>query len=188
MKMKTTLQITLALTLAVGLGGEARGATTNVHFGSFYFSPSVVHINVGDTVQWVYDDGFSHTVTGTGSEPLCGSVGTSGCFKTFLAAGSYPYVCVPHGGFGMTGLVVVASAPVPATPAVLTNMMVLPEGYSQFKVISTAQRTNLVQASTNLGASNWTTISTVVPATNSFVVTDSNAPAFELRFYRVVQP
>lgn len=43
-------------------------------------------------------------------------------------------------------------------------------------------------SSTNLAVSNWTTISTVVPATNSFIVTDSNAPAFQLRFYRVVQP
>ena len=87
----------------------------------------------------------------------------------------------------MTGLVVVA-APPPARPARLTNMTLLPDGLARFDVFSTAQRTNLVQASTNLASSNWTTISTVIPATTNFVVTDSNAPAFQLRFYRVVQP
>jgi len=172
----------------IGVAPYAKAATNEVHFGSFYFNPPVVNINEGDTIKWVYDSGSLHTITGPAAEPLCGSVGTSGCSWTFSTAGSYPYICVPHAGFGMTGLVNVAAAPVQVTPALLTNMTVLPNGLSQFEVFSTAQRTNLVQASTNLALSNWTTISTVVPATTSFVVTDSNAPAFQLRFYRVVQP
>src|SRR5437773_1591152 len=45
--------------------------TTNVTYGSFFFVPRVVSINAGDTVVWT--NGFgSHTVLGTGSDPICG--------------------------------------------------------------------------------------------------------------------
>lgn len=191
--MNTKLLKTSLLAAAIGLAG-AHGilaATKTVTFDAFYFNPSTVNIKAGDTVIWSNAGVGSHTVTGTGADPICGSgsVGT-GCSHTFTTPGNYPYVCaVPgHTSFGMTGLVVVTAAPPPATPALLTNMTVLPNGLSQFDVFSTAQRTNLVQATTNLASSNWTTISTVVPATTNFTVTDSNAPAFQLRFYRVVQP
>jgi plastocyanin len=167
----------------------AFAATNFVSFGSFFFNPSTVNIKAGDTVVW--SGSGTHTVTGTGADTICGSgsVG-SGCSHTFNTPGNFPYVCVVPGHIasGMTGLVVVAAAPPPATPARLTNMTLLPNGLARFDVFSTAQRTNLVQASTNLASSNWTTISTVVPATTNFIVTDSNAPAFQLRFYRVVQP
>jgi hypothetical protein len=55
-------------------------------------------------------------------------------------------------------------------------------------VRSTANRTNLVQASTNLATSHWTAVASIVPSNTTFTVTDSNAPQFRLRFYRVVQP
>jgi len=181
------------ITGAVLLGGTSIGlaATNTVMFGAFFFSPSTVNINAGDTVVWSAASLGSHTITGTGADPICGTglVGT-GCSHTFSTPGNYPYICTVtgHAGAGMTGLVTVAAAPLPATPALLTNMIVLPNGSSQFDVFSTAQRTNLVQASTNLTASNWTTISTVIPASTNFTVIDSNAPLFQLRFYRVVQP
>lgn len=166
---------------------DAWSATNVVVYNNYSFSPNPVTNNVGDTVQWVYGGGVGHTVDSS-VEEFCGPVGTTGCFKTFMTPGNYPYYCSPHLAFGMTGLVVVVAAPTPATPALLTNMTVLSNGLAQFQVMSTADRTNLVQATTNIAMTNWTTISTVVPATNSFVVTDSNAPSFQLRFYRVVQP
>ncbi len=165
-------------------------ATTNVLFGGtngFAFRPVVVNITQGDTVNWT-DAGtvHNHTVTGPPSDPLCGGAFVTSCSWTFTNAGSFAYQCNTH--LGMTGLVVVAAAPVPIVPAVLTNLTVLSNGQAQFQVFSTAQRTNHVQATTNVASSNWLTISTVVPTTNSFLVTDSNAPGFQLRFYRVVQP
>lgn len=170
----------------------SRAATTNVAYGGtqLTFRPAVVTIKQGDTVIWTQASGGlnNHTVTGPPSDPLCGGGFVTSCSWTFTNAGSFAYQCNTHLISGMTGLVVVASAPVPVVPAVLTNMTVLPNGQAQFKVLSTALHTNRVQASTNLALSNWTTISTVFPTTNSFIVTDSNAPGFELRFYRVVQP
>jgi plastocyanin len=192
MKMKRYSKLILALAI-LGFAGYTRSATTNVLLGNYFFNPKDLTITAGDTVVWTNASIDSHTVTGTGSDPICGA-GTVGsaCSHTFNTPGTYPYICTSgsgsHAAFGMTGVVRVVSAPVPTTPALLTNMAVLPGGYSRFDVFSTAMRTNLVQASTNLALSNWTTISTVVPPTNSFTVTDSNAPGFELRFYRVVQP
>lgn len=191
--MNSTLLKTSLLLATIGFAGVHGGlaATNTVLFGNFFFNPSTVNIKVGDTVVWSAQSAGTHTITGTGADPICGAgtVGT-GCSHTFNTPGSYPYVCTVfgHASSGMTGLVVVAAAPPPATPALLTNITVLSNGMSRFQVFSTAQRTNLVQATTNLASSNWTTISTVVPATTNFTVTDSNAPAFQLRFYRVVQP
>ena len=166
-------------------------ATTNVSFGSFFFSPKVVTISPGDTIVWTLGAGqaATHTVTGTGSDALCGSgVVGSGCQHTFSSAGSFPYICATpgHAGLGMTGLVQVVSPP-PA-PALLTNFIRLPNGQFQFTVSTTANHTNVVQASTDLKSSNWIPIGTVVPGSKSFVFTDSNAPSFGLRFYRVVEP
>ncbi len=50
---------------------------------------------------------------------------------------------------------------------------------------ATPGKTNLVQISTDL--SNWASISTNIPATNTFTVTDPSATNANRRFYRVVQ-
>jgi plastocyanin len=189
---KTLLKLKLIVSCLLFANLPAAFAATNtVTFGSFFFNPSTVNIQAGDTVVWTASSPGTHTVTGTGADPICGPGGVgAGCSHIFNTPGSYPYICTVfgHASSGMTGLVVVAAAPTPATPALLTNMTMLPNGLSRFDVFSTAQRTNLVQATTNLASSNWTTISTVVTATTNFTVTDSNAPGFQLRFYRVVQP
>ena len=86
----------------------------------------------------------------------------------------------------MTGLVQVVSSSAPA-PALLTNLVRLPDGQFQFTVSTTANHTNVVQAATDLKASNWVSIGTLVPGSKNFVYTDTNAPGFSLRFYRVVE-
>ena len=68
------------------------------------------------------------------------------------------------------------------TPVGLTN------GAFQFKVTSaTPGTTNYVQATTNLTAPDWLTLSTNVPATNFFNVTDFGAGTNQQRLYRVLQ-
>lgn len=164
-------------------------ATNQVQFGgALTFRPAVITINQGDTVIWT-DTGtiHNHTVTGPPSDPLCGGAIVTSCQWTFTNAGDFAYQCDTHAAFGMTGMVHVVAAPV-IVPAVLTNLTLLGGGEAQFTVNSKASQTNLIQASTNLADTNWTTISTVFTNTDSFIVTDSNAPNFQLRFYRVVKP
>jgi hypothetical protein len=136
------------------------------------------------------NNGGTHTVTGSGSDVICGSgtIATS-CSHTFNAAGDYPYACLFHGGspFFMTGIVHVASVALPAPP-VLTNAVVLTNKQFRFTVLTTASHTNVVRAYTNLSfPSNWVVVATVVPTSNSFTFTDSNAPNFGIRIYRVVE-
>ncbi len=104
------------------LGGAlaAKAAATNVLMSGFSFTPVVVNIKVGDTITWV-NQGGSHTASGTGSDPICGN-GTIAVSQsvTFNTAGSFPYRCNFHFGFGMTGLVVVATSGVAPTVSITT--------------------------------------------------------------------
>jgi len=165
----------------------ADAATTNITYGFFFFNPPVVTINVGDTILWTNGSG-AHTVFGTGSDPMCGGASLP-CAHTFSSPGSFNYECTvdSHASLGMTGTVIVTSLQV--TPATLTNAMRLADGQFQFTVITTANRTNIVQGSTNLSSpTNWTSLVTTVPTANTFTFTDTNAGTLRLRFYRVIEP
>lgn len=164
-----------------------KAATTNVTTSGFTFVPSVITINAGDTVIWTNLSGI-HSVTGEDpAEPLCGSNFPPSCTNTFLVPGSYAYHCIPHQSFGMTGVVNVLAPP--AVPAVLSQAQTLPSGELQFTIDSSANRTNVVEASTNAASpAAWSSIATLVPTNTPFLFIDSNASSFPLRFYRVVQP
>jgi len=166
----------------------AAAATNFVAFGGLNstFRPSAITINVGDTVIWT-NAGGPHTVTGSGTEPLCGGGQVSACTNTFLTPGSYAYVCNFHFLIGMTGLVEVVAAP--GEEVVLTNTTWLTNGFLTFTILNTANQTNVIQSSTNLeSTNNWVSIFTNVPETNRFDFTDTNASVSSMRFYRVMLP
>jgi plastocyanin len=168
------------------LSPGAFAASTNVSYGSYFFSPSTVTIHVGDTINWVGSG--SHTLDGTGSDPICGGAFLP-CSHTFNAAGTFPYECTltGHAAMGMVGTVVVTSLPI--TAARLTNAVHLTNGQFRFTVMTTANHTNIVQATTNLASStNWVALATTNPAASTFVFTDTNAPGLRFRFYRVIEP
>ncbi|MCI0743962.1 MAG: Ig-like domain-containing protein, partial [Verrucomicrobia subdivision 3 bacterium] len=93
----------------------ARSAQHSVVASGFSFVPPVININVGDTIVFSGGANF-HTVTGSSaSEAFCGSGLYTTCMVTFDVVGSFPYHCIPHRSFGMTGLVNVAGANLPPT-------------------------------------------------------------------------
>ena len=96
--------------LILACTGGTFAATNNVSFGSFFFRPSSITLAEGDTVIWTHTntDLVNHTVTGTGSEKICGSnLVPVSCSHTFPTAGTYPYLCTvdSHAAFGMIGMV-----------------------------------------------------------------------------------
>ena len=185
---KTAAVVSVATLSHFGSPLLASATTNYVAFGDYYFSPSVLTIHVGDTVIWTnVNTTLIHTVTGLSpSEPLCGNSDVNACTNTFSFAGDFLYQCNNHYFLGMTGAVQVL--PLPSSPAVLTNGT-WTNGNFVFKVLSTSNQTNIVQAATNLAAaSDWVSLNTNVPATNNFIFTDTNANQFPLRFYRVVSP
>ena len=72
----------------------------------------------------------------------------------------------------------------PTPPTVLASHFAR-DGSFVFTVgYAIADATNYVQVSTNLNSGPWQTIATIVPTTNSFTFTDSNAAQGGQRFYR----
>jgi hypothetical protein len=164
----------------------AKGAVTNVTYGFPFFNPKVVAIQAGDTVNWVNGPG-GHTLLGKGADPMCGGASLP-CSHTFNVPGSYAYECTvgSHAALGMTGLVVVAAAPL--TPPMLTNATMLPQGWLRFTVLSSGTSTNVIFASTNLvaPAGEWVPLGTNAAKTNKLIFTDTNAVDYARRFYRVL--
>ena len=95
--------------------------------GGFRFSPSDLTIRVGDTVQWSWSSS-GHTVTSgsdcSADDQFCspndancasGPLSNQGATysHTFTTAGTFPYFCTPHCGFGMVGTIVVEPAAAP---------------------------------------------------------------------------
>ena len=101
---------------AAFLAAPSDTATVHVGNGGFNFSPTPQTIAVGDTVHWVWTDGFNHSTTsGTCSGIICTSDGTwnsqlhaqSGFTfdQVFTQTGTYQYFCLQHGGGGMRGTI-----------------------------------------------------------------------------------
>jgi plastocyanin len=82
--------------------------TQVISVGGMVFTPSTASLTVGDTVKWVWANGF-HTTTSTsipaGAAPWSAPMDTA--HPTFIyvitAAGQYNYRCDFHYLFGMTG-------------------------------------------------------------------------------------
>ena len=76
------------------------------------FAPDILHINPGDSVQW--QNMTSHNTVSIeglipeGAEPWRGQLGEN-LGVTLSVEGVYAYVCEPHIGFGMMGVIVVGN-------------------------------------------------------------------------------
>ena len=101
--------------------------TVLVGSAGFSFSPSNLTIQVDDTVQWNWSSSGHNVISGSQCSPdgeFC-SPSDSNCAgaplanqgatysHTFSAAGTFPYFCAPHCGFGMVGTIVVEPAAAP---------------------------------------------------------------------------
>jgi plastocyanin len=96
---------------------NAATVTVMVGNGGFFFSPSSVTIQPGDTVQWSWSSSGHTSTSGTPGAPNglwdSGFLNQGQTFSyTFNTAGSFPYFCTAHGQCcGMVGTVNVTSAP-----------------------------------------------------------------------------
>ncbi len=117
---------------AHGGGGHCRTTTISVDDGvsvqvkGFCYLPTVLHVEVGETVTWTNLDPAPHTVTG-----INGSWGSYDEFGqdesvsfTFDEPGVYGYYCVLHSG--MVGVVVVGDAPTPGESTASDATVALP--------------------------------------------------------------
>jgi plastocyanin len=95
------------ITILVSLTALMANATVHtVSVESSFFNPSVVNAQCGDTIAWILGAG-SHTTTST-SVPSCGipwnapiNVSSPAFAIVVPCAGTYNYVCTPHGFTGV---------------------------------------------------------------------------------------
>jgi plastocyanin len=112
----------MAVACLLGSVCASKAATVTVSMSNFSFSPASKTVDVGDTVKWVNSTGTGHTATSRPGDPAQFDSGTlfqgQSFSFTFTKAGSYPYICVPHQSFGMTGTITVQSVAVPPTVSI----------------------------------------------------------------------
>lgn len=116
--------VALAANVAhAGGGGACRGASvteainTTVHMEGNCFAPTVLHVQVGDTVTWTNFDPVAHTVSGANvawGDYTQVQQGRSVSHQ-FTEAGAYPYYCFLHPG--MIGAIVVGDGTAAGTTA-----------------------------------------------------------------------
>ena len=123
------LLISFLLTLATNSYSTIREVTVQ----SFMFTPSTISANVGDTIRWTWLGGF-HTTTCDGTEFTSRPVGAapwdspmnsgSPLFTYSITVdGTYNYKCIPHGSFGMVGVINVTA------PSLSLNLTSIIEGF-----------------------------------------------------------
>ena len=159
--------------------GWVRAATTNVLYGDFFFSPAVVTVNVGDTINWTPAGSDTHTLLGTGSDPICGGVNLP-CSYTFNTAGSFPYECtIPgHAELGMTGLVIVVNGNPPAPPVIATQ--------PQSQIVLSNTTVVFSVTASNATSYQWQSNSLDIPGATNVSLTLSNVVTSDSGTYRVV--
>jgi plastocyanin len=103
------LVLTLPSFSAAGGGGCHTGATqgngTDVEIADACFTPTILHIDPGQSVTWTNTDPFVHNVTANSWGHFDDLLGGHSFTANFQDAGVYPYACTYHPG--MSGAVVV---------------------------------------------------------------------------------
>ncbi|HEY5233530.1 MAG TPA: Ig-like domain-containing protein [Verrucomicrobiae bacterium] len=114
------------------------GAVANVSVVNDSFSPGTTSINVGDTVVWTWASGAAnHNVVSTSATRAWLFPNTGGTASNqnnsnlknapfvftnvFTSAGSFPYECTEHAGFGMVGTINVAAVANQPPTVTVTN-------------------------------------------------------------------
>jgi plastocyanin len=83
----------------------AQDPDATVDMVSLSFTPAVIHVSPGATVQWTNSSPLAHTVTADDGSFDSGSIDPDSTFSTtFDAPGTYQYFCQPHGSAGLHGM------------------------------------------------------------------------------------
>ncbi len=114
-KSRLRIGVCVLVVVAAAAVQSAWATTHEVIVRDFEFDPAHITIAAGDTVLWIWESG-THTVTsgvdcvpdGLFHSPIDSE--TPEFAYTFADPGFYPYFCVPHCLFFMTGSVTVESA------------------------------------------------------------------------------
>ena len=86
-----------ALVALVLLTAAAPKPALVIHLSDFSFKPASATVNVGDTVEFINDDAYPHTVTAAGGAFDSGNLDEHASWSyTFKKAGTYTLTCSYH--------------------------------------------------------------------------------------------
>jgi plastocyanin len=114
-RLKSLLITTALLLPVIFLVSNVIKAEVEVKVRNNVFIPRDITIPMGETVKWVWEEGFHTTTSGTGSaDPQAGALwdefitssDTTFSFQ-FNDEGVFPYFCIPHESLDMKGTVTV---------------------------------------------------------------------------------
>lgn len=158
--------VLLSMPAAAG-GGFCRGvpvtdtSTDRAYMADNCFTPTIVRIDVGQSVTWTNKDGTPHVVAGAnGSWGYDGEIGQGGRTTIrFTRSGVYPYFCIIHPG--MIGAVVVGDgeASLASSSAVIPVAGATP---SPATAAGASQAVSALKAATDEGSSVGWKAATVV--------------------------
>lgn len=101
----TMAEMTTSAIVVETTSGSA-GAKNEVVIESNAFKPDSLTIKVGETVTWINNDSYNHTVTAKTGEFDSGDMASGAKFSfTFDKEGTYDYICSIH--TFMTGKIIV---------------------------------------------------------------------------------
>jgi pseudoazurin len=110
MKIATSFFAVITTVFAVMISNSAFAAEQTINAEARAFKPDIIYVQPGDTVGWT--NMTSHMVASVeglipeGAKPWQGQLGED-LQVTLDKEGVYGYVCTPHLGFGMVGVIVV---------------------------------------------------------------------------------
>jgi LPXTG-motif cell wall-anchored protein len=87
--------------------GVTQGAGTTVRIVKACFTPTILHIDPGETVTWINNDPVVHNITANGWGHFDDFQPLERFSATFDQRGLYPFACTIHPG--MSGVIVVGS-------------------------------------------------------------------------------
>jgi plastocyanin len=97
-RLKSILAVMLSAFFAmVILAGPAGAVVHQVNIEDFFFTPTNIHVNVGDSVRWTNNGTAPHTSTSDDAIWSSGTLahGQSFVFR-FMNSGIFPYHCAIH--------------------------------------------------------------------------------------------
>lgn len=110
MKIGNSFFVVVAAAMAVMISNTVFAAEQTINAEARVFKPEIIYAQPGDTIVWT--NMTSHMVTSVeglipeGAKPFIGQMGEN--LQVILdKEGVYGYVCTPHLGFGMVGVIVV---------------------------------------------------------------------------------
>ena len=110
MKPSTFFSLVAALLLALSSVTVTAQENHLINAQTRIFAPDILYIQPGDSVQWQnmtsHDTVSIEGLIPEGAQPWRGAIGEN-LGITLTVEGVYAYVCEPHIGFGMMGVIVV---------------------------------------------------------------------------------